>query len=128
MPKQPLQKILYVEDDPDIQEIARLALEEVGGFTVYICTYGREALGVVTQFKPDLIILDVMMPDMDGVSTFKALRKLETTSSAPVIFLTAKVQPKEVAEYRKLGALDVIFKPFDPLTLADVIKKIWEKR
>jgi two-component system OmpR family response regulator len=121
-----LKKILYVEDDPDIQEIARLALEDVGGFNVYICSFGREALDVAPGYQPDLIILDVMMPDMDGISTYKALRLLEGFTATPVIFLTAKVQPKEIKQYHKLGIMDVIFKPFDPLILADSIKKIWD--
>ncbi len=126
MADKPLKKILYVEDDPDIQEIARLALVDVGGFEVRICSFGREALDAAPEFKPDLVILDVMMPDMDGISTFKALRLLEGFAATPVIFLTAKVQPKETRQYFKLGVMDVIFKPFDPLTLADSIKKIWE--
>jgi two-component system OmpR family response regulator len=121
-----LKKILYVEDDPDIQQIARLALEDVGGFDVYICGFGREALAVAPQYKPDLVILDVMMPDMDGISTYKALRLLEGFAATPVIFLTGKVQPKEIKQYYTIGALEVILKPFDPLTLADSIKKIWD--
>ncbi len=122
-----LHRILYVEDDPDIQEIARLSLVEVGGFSVRICSYGREAVELVPRFKPDLIILDVMMPDMDGISTFKALRELKDTKHTPIIFLTAKVQPDEVKQYYAMGALEVIYKPFDPLTLADSIKQIWNR-
>ncbi|MBN1799125.1 MAG: response regulator [Spirochaetales bacterium] len=122
-----LHKILYVEDDPDIQEIARLALIDVGGFDVRICSFGREALQIAPVFSPDLIILDVMMPDMDGISTFKALRDLEATKHTSIIFLTAKVQPEEVKQYYAMGALEVIYKPFDPLTLADFIKQIWKK-
>ena len=122
-----LQKILYVEDDPDIQEIAKLALVDVGGFSVHICSYGREAVQLTPQFKPDLIILDVMMPDMDGPSTFKAPRELEVSEHTPIIFITAKVQPDEVKQYYDMGALKVIYKPFNPLTLADSIKQIWRK-
>lgn len=121
----PLQKILYVEDDPDIQTVARLAMETVGGFTVEICSAGADALKVAPVFKPDLVLLDVMMPGMDGPSTLKALRGLDVTAHTPVVFMTAKVQPHEVAHFKEMGALDVIRKPFDPMTLSDTIRQIW---
>jgi two-component system OmpR family response regulator len=127
MAREVLEKILYVEDDPDIQEIARLALVDVGGFVLQICTYGKEALKIAPDFKPDLIILDVMMSDMDGISIFNSFRKLKDTALTPIIFLTARVQPEEVKQYLELGVLEVIHKPFDPLTLADSIRKIWNR-
>ena len=77
MPAQKLERILYVEDEPDIQEVARIALELAGGFTVKICSSGEEAVGVAVEYAPDLILLDVMMPGMDGPTTFQALRELE---------------------------------------------------
>ncbi|MEW5771323.1 MAG: response regulator [Pseudomonadota bacterium] len=120
-----LQRILYVEDEPDIQAVARLALELVGGFTVKICSSGEEALREAAAFAPDLILLDVMMPGMDGPSTLKALRGQATLAEVPVAFMTAKVQPPEVAHYKALGARDVIAKPFDPMKLADQIRAIW---
>ena len=119
-----LKRILYVEDEPDIQAVAKMALEMVGGFTVRICSSGEEALGVAADFAPDLILLDVMMPGMDGPSTLKALRNLPSLAKIPVAFMTAKVQPQEVEQYRSLGALDVIAKPFDPMTLADQVREI----
>ncbi len=119
-------RILCVEDDADIQHIIRMSLELVGHFTVETCNSGLEALEKVTLFKPDIIILDVMMPDMDGPTTLAALRKLDTTRYTPVVFLTAKVLPKELNEYRNMGALDVIIKPFDPMTLPEQIHQIWE--
>lgn len=122
-----LSKILYVEDEPDIQTVARLALETVGGFSVHICSSGQEALDTVTAFAPDLIMLDVMMPGMDGPSTLAALRELPETAAVPVIFMTAKVQPPEVAHYKELGALDVIPKPFDPMTLSEQVLAAWKK-
>lgn len=122
-----LKHILFVEDEPDIQAVARLALEAVGKFSVEICSSGREALQKVLNLKPDLILLDVMMPGMDGPSTLKALRQQERVVVTPVIFMTAKVQPAEVAEYRALGAIGVIAKPFDPMTLADNIRAIWRE-
>ena len=121
-----LEKILYVEDEPDIQAVARIALESVGGFTVEICSSGAQALETAPQFEPDLILLDVMMPGMDGPTTFKELRKIAGLAQTPVVFMTAKVQPQEVASYRELGALDVVAIPFDPMTLSDQIRSIWQ--
>ncbi|MDH5472872.1 MAG: response regulator [Gammaproteobacteria bacterium] len=120
-----LKKIMYVEDQPDIQMVAKVALESVGGFDVLICSGGEEALQKVIAFDPDLILLDVMMPGMDGPTTKKELEKKPEIASKPVIFMTAKIQPTEVAEYKKMGALDVIPKPFDPMTLSDQIREIW---
>lgn len=113
-----LKRILYVEDEPDIQEVARMALELVGGYTVQICSSGQEAMEIAPAFAPDLILLDVMMPGMDGPTTLKALRQIESLSQTPVAFMTAKIQPNEIAEYKLLGAIDVIPKPFDPMTLS----------
>ena len=120
-------KIMYVEDQPDIQMVAKVALESVGGFEVLICSGGEEALEKVINFDPDLILLDVMMPGMDGPTTKVELGKIPETSAIPVIFMTAKIQPSEVAEYKNLGALEVIPKPFDPMTLSDQIKDIWNQ-
>src|SRR5689334_12272102 len=117
MPTRPLNRILLVEDEPDIQVVAKLALEAVGGYTVELCSSGNEALQRGPEFKPDLILLDVMMPGMDGPATLKALRGLPQLAATPVIFLTAKIQTHEVAYYKELGALEVIAKPFDPMTL-----------
>ena len=122
-----LQRILYVEDEPDIQAVAKLALEMVGGFTVKVCSSGEEAMRVAEAFAPDMILLDVMMPGMDGPSTLKALRALPALAEVPVAFMTAKVQPAEIAQFRSLGARDVIPKPFDPMTLADQVRAIWER-
>lgn len=117
-------RILYVEDDPDIQTIAKIALEKIGGFTVRVCGSGREALDAVSGFAPDCVILDVMMPGMDGPSTLAALRAMPAGANVPVIFMTAKVQSSEIAQYKALGALDVIAKPFDPMSLASTIRNI----
>ena len=120
-----LERILYAEDEPDIQAVAKLALEMVGGFTVQICNNGADALQKVAGFSPDLILLDVMMPGMDGPNTLQRLRADPATANIPVIFLTAKVQASEVARYQALGALDVIAKPFDPMSLAAQVRQIW---
>lgn len=122
-----LQHILLVEDDPDIQVVAKLALEAVGGFRVAICSSGQEALVSLAQQAPDLILLDMMMPDLDGAGTLAALRAMPASAATPVIFMTAKVQPHEVIEYKALGAVGVIAKPFDPMMLSSSIMTLWEQ-
>ncbi|MCK4709336.1 MAG: response regulator [Gammaproteobacteria bacterium] len=121
-----LQRILYVEDEPDIQQVASLALEIVGGFTVKICSSGEQALIEAEAFAPDMILLDVMMPGMDGPMTLQHLRQIPALRNTPIAFMTAKVQPQEVEYYKSLGALDAIAKPFDPMTLADQVRSVWE--
>jgi two-component system, OmpR family, response regulator len=122
----PLNRILYVEDEPDIRFVAEMALQAVGGFSVISCASGEEALRAAPSARADLLLLDVMMPGMDGPGTLKALRALAATADTPVIFMTAKVQAAEVATYKALGALEVIAKPFDPMTLAARIQRIWD--
>lgn len=122
-----LTRILYVEDEPDIQMVARLALETLGGFTLEICSSGSEALEKITTFVPQFILLDVMMPGMDGPTTLGKLRELPAFATTPVVFMTAKVQPSEVAGYKKIGAVDVIPKPFDPMTLSNQVQAIWDR-
>jgi two-component system, OmpR family, response regulator len=122
-----IQKILYVEDEPNIQAVARMALEDIGGFTVRIAGSGLEGLDAARTFVPDLILLDAMMPGLDGFGTFRALREDPALARIPVVFMTAKVQAHEVASYLDLGALAVIPKPFDPTTLSDEIRVLWEK-
>ena len=123
-----LSKILYAEDEPDIQTVALMALETIGGFTVRACNSGQEAIEAAAAFTPDLVILDVMMPGMDGPATLEALRKLPNMADVDVIFMTAKVQSQEVERYLQMGAVDVIAKPFDPMTLASQIEAIWERQ
>lgn len=122
-----LKKILLVEDEKDIQEITKIALEDVGGFTVQVCDSGELALKTVLIFQPQLIIMDVMMPGMDGPQTLSALRNDQATSAIPVIFMTAKAQRSEIDYLMKIGAISVIPKPFDPMLLPDQIRLIWDK-
>ena len=122
-----LKRILYVEDEPDVQAVARLALEVLGKFTIEVCSSGHEALAKAPSFRPDLILLDVMMPGMDGVSTLKAFKQSPVLSLIPVIFMTAKTQPSEVTRYKELGAIDAIAKPFDPMKLSSLVAGIWSK-
>lgn len=122
-----LKKILLIEDEPDIQAIARIALEDIGHFTVKYCSSGEEALQCTDKFSPDLILLDMMMPGMNGFTTLNELRKKSSTHNIPVIFMTAFNQSSESIEYKKAGALDVINKPFDPMKLASTLQSIWDK-
>jgi two-component system OmpR family response regulator len=123
-----LNRILYVEDEADIRVIAEIALEVVGGFTVTSCADGPAAVKAAERARPDLLLLDIMMPGMDGLSTLQALRSQPATASTPVIFMTAKVQASEIAHYKSVGALDVISKPFNPMSLATQIRAIWAAR
>ena len=122
-----LNRILYVEDDDDIRQVAQLALEDVGGYQVDYCESGQQALDRVAAFAPDLILLDVMMPDMDGIETFQNLQARGALENVPVILMTAKVHPEEMTRYRDIGVFDVIPKPFDPMTVSEEIARIWER-
>lgn len=121
-----LQRILYVEDDVDIRTVSKLALEAVGGFEVEVAASGEEALVRVREFVPDLLLLDVMMPGMDGPTTLRALRTLPDTEAVPAIFMTARALPGEILALKAEGAVGVITKPFDPMTLADQLRALWE--
>ncbi|KDE41015.1 Two-component response regulator [Nitrincola lacisaponensis] len=122
-----LQRVLYVEDDIDIREIALIALQDVGGLTVRVCESGEKALLEVDEFAPQLILLDVMMPGMDGPETLQALiNQGSVLSNTPVVFMTAKVHPDELQRYHAMGVKNVIAKPFDPMALADEIRAIWK--
>ncbi len=120
-----IKKILYVEDEPDIQAVARIALVTVGNYTLEVCSSGQEALDRAVVFEPDLILLDVMMPGLDGPDTLLELRKLDGLTDKPVIFMTAKVMDSEVQRYLDIGAIGVIPKPFDPMSLAAQVRSIW---
>ena len=120
-----LRKILVVDDERDIQEVIDFALVEVGGFDVLSCGLGGDALALAPEFHPDMILLDVMMPEMDGPETLAGLRGQAETAGTPVVFITAKVQPREIEHYLSLGVADVICKPFDPMTLPGVLDGIW---
>ncbi|MDP4530115.1 response regulator [Alkalimonas delamerensis] len=122
-----LVRILHVEDDPSIQQVAKIALEAVGGFEVCSCSGGQQALQQFADFSPQLILLDVMMPGMDGPETLRQLQQRFDLSAIPVVFMTAKVQSHEVQSYKDLGAVDVVVKPFDPMTLSDRIRQIWSE-
>ncbi|NVJ10206.1 response regulator [Myxococcus sp. AM001] len=119
-----LRKVMLVDDEEDIRTIGNLSLSRVGGWQTVLAASGAEALEKARAEQPDLILLDVMMPGMDGPTTFGRLRAEEATAHTPIIFMTAKIQKQEVARYLELGALGVIGKPFDPMTLPQEIRKL----
>jgi CheY-like chemotaxis protein len=122
-----LKRILFIDDDPDIRQIARVALETVGKFAVEICASGSEALLRAPDSKAQLILLDALMPDMDGPMTLMALRQLPSMSAIPAVFLTAKTDPRDVDLFLELGAAGVLSKPFNPLELAKSVREIWAR-
>lgn len=123
-----LTTILHVEDEPDIREIAAIGLGEVAGYDVLSCATAAEALDAVRgERKPDLVLLDVMMPDMDGTELLAALRREPGMAGVPVVFVTAKTEPAEMAPLHHAGAADVVTKPFDPMTLGERLQRVWEQ-
>lgn len=127
MNNEKLERILYVEDEEDIRAIAKIALEDIGNFTVKFCGSWKDVLAAIQDFHPQLLLLDVMIPEMDGPTMLQELRKQPEFSDIPAIFMTAKIQASEIDEYKKLGVYDVISKPFDAMKLADTLNKIWMK-
>lgn len=123
-----LKKILYVEDDEDIQLIVQVGLESVSQFDLTICSSGAEALQVLSETTPDLLLLDVMMPEMDGPSLVKEIGKRDDIQNLPYIYITAKAHPNDIASLMLTGALSVITKPFDPINLGPKIQQLWDGR
>lgn len=123
-----LRKILYAEDESDIQTIVQIALWSCSNLNLKICDNGQLLLDCVEEYKPDLILLDIMMPVMDGLTTFRKLKLNDATKGIPVIFITAKAQAQEIEMYKSTGVIGVITKPFDPLTLCDKIHELWDRR
>ncbi len=119
-----IRKVLLVDDEDDIRTIGQLSLSRVGKWETVLASNGAEALVKAAAERPDVILLDVMMPGMDGPTTLARLREQPATAQTPVIFMTAKIQKHEVARYLELGAMGVIGKPFEPLTLPADIKKL----
>jgi CheY-like chemotaxis protein len=115
-------RILHVDDEPDIREVVELSLGLDPAFAMRGCGSGKEALAAAAEWQPDMILLDVMMPVMDGPATLVQLRENAATAGIPVIFMTARAQAREVDRFRLLGAVGVIPKPFDPMTLAASVR------
>ena len=122
-----LKKIMLVEDDPDIQLITRLSLEVGGGYEVRVCASGAEAVRSAAAYAPDLILLDMMMPGMDGLATMDALRKLPETAATPMVFFTANTQDQVRQDLLRRGALGVIIKPIEPNALVEQIRALWQR-
>ncbi|EGN76183.1 response regulator with CheY-like receiver [Idiomarina sp. A28L] len=122
-----LERVLVVDDEQDIQAIAKLSLERVGGLETLICSSGREAIDKVQVFAPNIILLDVMMPGLDGPATLSILKEKGLVTNIPVVFFTAKVLDKEIEELHSCGAFDVISKPFDPMKLPSILEDIWRR-
>jgi CheY-like chemotaxis protein len=123
-----LKSVLYVEDDLHVRTTAKLVLEVMGKLEVCDCSSGREALLAARDFKPDLILMDVMMPGLDGVATLLELRRLPHLASTPVVFVTALTAAADIERYNGVGAIGVIPKPLVPLRLADQLAALWERR
>jgi CheY-like chemotaxis protein len=119
--------VIHVEDDDDIREVVRLSLEISGKFEVLSCASGINALSAVEAFKLDILLLDVMMPNMGGVETLENIRKLKGYSNIPAIFPTARAGVAENKNLFQAGALDVIVKPFDPIALSQHILTIFDR-
>lgn len=115
-------RILHVDDEPDLREIIEISLGIDPDFEVRSCESGTEGVGVAAEWQPDIILLDVMMPVMDGIATLMVLREKPETADIPVIFMTARAQARELDRFRALGAFGVIAKPFDPMTLAASVR------
>lgn len=122
-----LERVLFVDDDPAIRDLIDVALSTVGGLSARGFASGEEAVSAAEGFDPQLLLLDVMMPDMDGPMTMSALKSIDSLAAAPAVFLTAKVHGKEVDRLMGLGAVKVLPKPFDPMTLADELRAIWSE-
>lgn len=120
-----LQRLIYVDDEPDIRAIARFVLQDLGDYDVEFCASGEEAIACAKRFKPDLILLDVMMPGMGGIETFKRLSAMHKLRGVPIVFMTAKAMKHEWEDYRRLGVAGIIAKPFDPMALSEAIESIW---
>lgn len=122
-----LRRVLHVDDDESIRAVARVALESIGGLEVLSCASGRAAIKQVLDFVPELLLIDVMMPDMDGPTTLAELAGVIDLARLPVVFMTAKTRSGDHQRYLDLGATAVIVKPFDPMTLANQLESIWTR-
>ena len=127
MPERPLTKVCYVEDDQDIQRIVRMSLELVGKMTVEVVGDPTMAIDAMNAFKPDLVMLDWMMPKLDGVALFRQMQARPETQALPVVFITARASQRDLDELVKIGAAGTISKPFSPKDLPDQLREIWGK-
>ena len=122
-----LKSILYVEDDLHVRTTAKLVLEVIGKLEVRDCGSGHEALNAARGFQPDLILLDVMMPELDGIATLARLRSMPHLANTPALFVTGLTTSKDIERYTDVGAIGVIPKPLAPLKLTDQLRTLWEE-
>jgi len=127
MPARPLSRICYVEDDEDIQKIVRMSLERIGKMTVEVVSDPLQAIEAIKAFRPELVMLDWMMPGMDGPTLFRKMKELPEVRELPVVFIPAKASQAELDELRALGAAGTISKPFSPRDLPEQLRAIWSK-
>lgn len=120
-----LKRVVHIDDEPDIREIVNMSLALVGGLEVIQFPSGEAALPEIEAVAPELILLDVMMPNMDGEETYRRIRQMPSLEATPIVFMTAKASSTDLSHLRELGALDVLIKPFDPMSLADQVKAIY---
>ncbi len=119
-----INNILLVDDDSMIRQLAEMSLSQLGGFTVKACDSGKSALLALQSFTPDIVLLDSNMPEMDGPETLSKIHSTTDFSNLPAVFITGETRPDEIDKLKALGAIDVIVKPFDPMTLSDQINAI----
>jgi CheY-like chemotaxis protein len=122
-----LKSILYVEDDLQVRTTAKLVMEVIGKFDVRECSSGREALLAARDFHPDLILLDVLMPELDGVNTLAMLRRMPHLADVPALFVTGLTSEADIARYMEAGAIGVIPKPVMPMRLAGQLQSMWTR-
>lgn len=127
MPQRRLERICYVEDDEHAQLIVRVSLEKLGGMIVEIVNDPNRAIEAITRFKPDLVMLDWLMPGMDGPALFRKIKQEPELAALPIVFITAKTMPQEVDELLALGATATISKPFSPKDLPEQLRAVWSK-
>ena len=118
---------MLADDEPDILEISKIAIETIGGYEVAVSTSGKELLEQLIVFEPDLIVVDVLMPDLTGPQVLEELRRVPEYADTPVVYLTGVMQREGEDDLRATGVVDIILKPFDPMTLADRLEAIWKE-
>ncbi len=120
----PIKTVMLIDDDADIRFIAELSLQRVGGWEVEVCNGGEAGLEALKVSRPDVILLDMMMPGLNGAAVIARIQAMPAHAATPVIFMTAKTQAHEITEYLSLGAVGIVSKPFDPIALPDLIREI----
>ena len=127
MPDKTLNTLLYIDDDASLRALVEIALTTLGSYSVRSCASGADALSILQHFVPDMILLDMTMPDMDGLETLNRIRTLETGKNIPIVFMTGESNPELLDTLRQAGVLDIISKPFNPMQLATQVQALWNQ-